>query len=111
MAAPERPRLERMPRSNRPRDRGRAHRDDEEQDDLTRLLTGWRRTEVRRGVAWNVQPVSAAQAQKSYLCPGCGQEIVPGVGHLVVWRADGVLGDAADIAARRHWHSHCWKIS
>ena len=22
----------------------------------------------------------------------------------------GVLGDQADIAARRHWHSHCWRI-
>ena len=101
-----------MPRSNRPRDRqGRGQSDHDEQDDLARMLTGWKRTEVRRGVAWYVQPVSAVQAQKSYVCPGCGQEIEPGIGHLVAWRADGVLGDAADIAARRHWHSHCWKIS
>ena len=26
------------------------------------------------------------------------------------YRADGVLGDAADLAARRHWHIHCWRI-
>ena len=52
-----------MPRSNRPRGRTGGHRDDEP-DGLERLLAGWRRTEVRRGVEWNVQPVSAAQAQK-----------------------------------------------
>jgi hypothetical protein len=100
-----------MPRSNRPRGRQSRDAGDDAADDLTRMMTGWRRTEVRRGVAWNVQPVSAVQAQKSYICPGCGQEIVPGVSHLVAWRADGVMGDAADIAARRHWHLHCWKIS
>lgn len=74
-------------------------------------MTGWRRTEVRGGVAWNIQPVSAAQAQKVYSCPGCGREIAPGVAHIVAWRADGVLGDAADLAARRHWHDSCWRIA
>lgn len=97
-----------MPRSNRPRSR---RRDDEPEDDLSRLLSGWRRTEVRRGSVWNVQPVSAAQALKTYLCPGCNLEIAPGVAHVVAWRADGVMGDAADLAARRHWHSHCWKLT
>ena len=58
-----------------------------------------------------MQPVSAAQAQKSYVCPGCGRDIAPGVAHLVAWRADGVLGDGADLAARRHWHESCWKIA
>ncbi|MEI3844999.1 MULTISPECIES: hypothetical protein [unclassified Microbacterium] len=76
-----------------------------------RLLAGWKRTEVRRGVEWTVQPVSAAQAQKPYTCPGCGGQIDIGVAHLVTWRADGVLGDAADLAARRHWHQHCWKVA
>lgn len=74
------------------------------------MLSGWRRTEVRKGAAWNVQPVSAERAQKSYVCPGCGQEIAPGTAHLVIWRADGVLGDEADLAARRHWHGHCWRV-
>jgi hypothetical protein len=66
---------------------------------------------MRRGVEWIVQPVSAAQAQKPYTCPGCGRQVDVGVAHLVVWRADGVLGDAADLAARRHWHQHCWKVA
>ena len=99
-----------MPRSNRPRRRNGEQRE-EEQDGLDRLLAGWKRVEVRRGVEWNVQPVSALQAQKSYVCPGCGREIGPGVAHLVAWRADGVLGDSADLAARRHWHTTCWKIA
>ena len=47
---------------------------------------------------------------KEYLCPGCGLGIAPAVPHLVIWRADGVLGDEADLAARRHWHNHCWRI-
>ena len=29
---------------------------------------------------------------------------------FVAWRADGVLGEQADLAARRHWHTHCWRI-
>ncbi|MGR6741620.1 MULTISPECIES: hypothetical protein [Microbacterium] len=93
-----------MPRSNR-------RRPDPRDDSLDRLLSGWKRSETRRGVEWTVQPVSAAQAQKTYTCPGCGRDIVPATAHLVAWRADGVLGDAADLAARRHWHSACWRIA
>lgn len=92
-----------MPRANR-------RRPDPRHDSLDRLLSGWKRTEVRRGVTWTVQPVSAASAQKSYTCPGCGREVTPGTAHVVAWRADGVLGDAADLAARRHWHTSCWRI-
>lgn len=99
-----------MPRSNRPRGR-KPSQDEDEALDLSRATQGWRRTEVRRGFAWNVQPVSPVQAVKVYICPGCGLEIEPGIAHLVTWRADGLMGDAADIAGRRHWHTHCWRIS
>lgn len=98
-----------MPRSNRPRGRKNSSIDDDLS--LDHLASGWRRTEHRRGVNWNVQPVSSQQATKVYSCPGCELEIVPGVAHVVAWRADGILGDGADIAARRHWHTYCWKIS
>jgi hypothetical protein len=74
------------------------------------MMSGWRRTETRRGHQWNVQPVSAASAVKNYSCPGCGGIVAPGTAHLVVWRADGVLGDAADLASRRHWHTGCWRV-
>jgi hypothetical protein len=49
--------------------------------------------EVRR-----VQPY---QALKSYLCPGCNQDIAVGTGHVVV-----VPVEAPDL--RRHWHTACW---
>ena len=62
------------------------------------MLDGWRRTETRRGGEWTVQPVSASQAAKDYVCPGCGRAVVAGTAHLVAWRADGVMGDAADLA-------------
>lgn len=94
-----------MPRSNRRRP------DAGGDESIERLLAGFTRTEMRRGAGWTVQPVSAAQAQKSYTCPGCGGRIEAGVAHVVAWRADGVLGDAADLAARRHWHQHCWKVA
>ncbi|MCR2785453.1 MULTISPECIES: hypothetical protein [unclassified Microbacterium] len=77
---------------------------------LDRLIAGWKRTELRRGAQWTVQPVSAVQALKAYTCPGCARMIEPGVAHLVAWRADGVLGDAAALADRRHWHPQCWRI-
>ncbi|MGB9111966.1 MAG: hypothetical protein WCF24_04475 [Acidimicrobiales bacterium] len=46
-----------------------------------------------------IQPYAAT---KSYRCPGCNQEITPGVAHLVV-----VPLAAAD--ERRHWHTSCFE--
>ncbi|GAA2013370.1 hypothetical protein [Microbacterium ulmi] len=94
-----------MPRSNRGRPSSAGD------ESFERFLAGWKRTESRRGAEWTVQPVSAAKALKTYRCPGCGRDIPSGVAHVVVWRADGVLGDSADLAARRHWHSHCWRMA
>ena len=79
--------------------------------DANRLMSGWRRTETKRGVVFNVQPITALQATKEYRCPGCGNAVDTGIAHLVVWRTDGVLGDAVDLAARRHWHEYCWKVA
>ncbi|MEJ3404241.1 hypothetical protein WDJ51_05820 [Rathayibacter sp. YIM 133350] len=96
-----------MPRSNRPsRGRGRPEPD----DDLGRLLAGFKRTETKRDGAWNVQPVSAEKALKPYVCPGCSLTVEVGTAHVVAWRADALLGDAAALADRRHWHTHCWRI-
>ena len=92
-----------MPRSNR-------RRDEAEPIDLERALMGSKRVEVKRDGSWNVQPHGASAATKPYTCPGCGLEIAPGTAHLVAWRADGLMGEADDLAGRRHWHSHCWRI-
>ena len=56
--------------------------------------TGLGTAEVRR-----IQPY---QADKTYICPGCNQEIRPGTGHLVIV-------PVADPASRRHWHSPCFE--
>ena len=53
---------------------------------------------------WAVRTVAGAAATKPYRCPGCDQEIPPGVGHVVAWPLDG--GGAED---RRHWHRPCWQ--
>lgn len=97
-----------MPRSNRPKGRRAPESDDEV--DLSRVLAGRLHTEQKRDGEWNVQPVAAASAVKSYVCPGCSLEIAPRTAHLVAWRADAFMGDAVAIADRRHWHSHCWKV-
>lgn len=77
---------------------------------MERILGGMKHTEVRRDGSWNVQPQSAAAAVKEYICPGCGLAIAVGTSHLVAWRADGLFGEEDDLASRRHWHSHCWRI-
>ncbi|QYH35774.1 hypothetical protein [Salinibacterium sp. M195] len=97
-----------MPRSNRPR--GSRRPDDSDPGDLSRALYGSRRTETKSDGIWNVQPVSPTNAAKTYTCPGCSQQISIGVAHTVAWRADGIMGEVDDIAGRRHWHQHCWKI-
>ncbi len=99
-----------MPRSNRPR-RARAKTPVGDEVDLERTLYGVLRTETRRGALWNVQSVSPSSALKTYVCPGCNVDIQPGTAHTVAWRADGLLGAAADVADRRHWHNYCWKVS
>jgi hypothetical protein len=101
-----------MPRSNRPR--GRRFRDEPDEPDeplgLDRIMAGLRRTEAKRSGLWNVQRVSGASSVKVYLCPSCRLDVLPGQPHIVAWRADGVMGDHADLADRRHWHAHCWRM-
>jgi hypothetical protein len=45
-----------------------------------------------------VQPYAAT---KTYLCPGCNQEIPPGFGHMVAV-------PKGEPELRRHWHRGCW---
>lgn len=57
------------------------------------------------GYDYEVRPIAAARATKTYRCPGCDQEIRPGTAHVVVFEAE--LGERA-IDDRRHWHTPCW---
>ncbi|WP_069163087.1 ATP/GTP-binding protein [Nocardia altamirensis] len=49
-----------------------------------------------------VRTIPAARALKTYRCPGCDHEIMPGVAHIVAWAAYDGEED------RRHWHRGCW---
>ncbi|KQQ27783.1 ATP/GTP-binding protein [Frondihabitans sp. Leaf304] len=101
-----------MPRSNRPRrPRGRGAETESESSDLGRILFGGQQTEVKRGREFVVQSISGASSPKAYVCPGCSKSIEPGTPHVVAWRADGLFGAESDLAARRHWHTHCWRIA
>jgi len=66
---------------------------------------GFQREHTAADGDWMVRTVSPDAAAKTYRCPGCDQEIRPGVAHVVVWPAD-ERGDAGD---RRHWHAACWR--
>jgi hypothetical protein len=94
-----------------PRNRRATRENEYEPLDIERLTAGVPRSEMRSGRQWNVRSISAVAATKAYVCPGCPNPIAIGIAHVVVWRADGVLGDAADVDGRRHWHSACWRVS
>ncbi|MET3943527.1 hypothetical protein ACUXOC_000642 [Corynebacterium mucifaciens] len=58
-----------------------------------------------RGEIFKVRQIGAAAATKYYVCPGCNQNIPPGVAHVVAWPRDTGRG----VDDRRHWHKHCWQ--
>jgi hypothetical protein len=62
---------------------------------------GIERTEEWRGDEWAVRQIGGTTG-KRYRCPGCDQEIPPGVPHVVAWPR---LGGVDDM---RHWHKSCW---
>ncbi|WP_426978586.1 ATP/GTP-binding protein [Pseudarthrobacter sp. O4] len=76
--------------------------------DLERARSGFARRESAPDGEWMVRAITAARAEKSYICPGCFTAVLPGVAHLVVWSEDHIFGAAAGLAERRHWHSNCW---
>ncbi|WP_030268043.1 hypothetical protein [Streptomyces sp. NRRL B-24484] len=61
-----------------------------------------RRVESYGGEDWVVQTVAGSPG-RHYRCPGCDQEIPPGVGHVVAWPDHG-----PGVEDRRHWHRACW---
>src|ERR1700726_1064607 len=61
------------------------------------------------GHEYEVRPIAAAHAFKTYRCPGCDHEIRSGTSHLVVWPADSAGGGTQQgIEDRRLWHTPCW---
>lgn len=60
------------------------------------VTPGWAQVE-----GFTVRAVSGERA-KSYICPGCNQQLRSGTPHLVVV-PEGNMDD------RRHWHASCWR--
>ncbi|MDT3398374.1 ATP/GTP-binding protein [Streptomyces sp. B1866] len=87
------------PRRNRPRGGERS-------ENPVRLpgqdRYGLESTESWRDEEWIVRQVGGGAAVKHYRCPGCDQEIPPGMPHVVVWQRQAGVDD------RRHWHKACW---
>ncbi|MBD1540828.1 ATP/GTP-binding protein [Arthrobacter sp. IA7] len=110
-----------MPRSNRPR-RPKAGRGAAgnatgggkhgagpvPELDLERARAGIARRESAPDGDWMVRTMTARNAEKTYICPGCSTGVLPGIAHLVVWADDHLFGAAAGLAERRHWHTNCW---
>ena len=110
-----------MPRSNRPRRAktgrgaagsapgGRKHGAGPAPElDLERARAGIARRESAPDGEWMVRTMTARNAEKTYICPGCSTAVLPGIAHLVVWADDHLFGAAAGMAERRHWHTNCW---
>lgn len=85
------------PRRNRPRGQQKPSSSDE-----GAARYGLEHTARWRGEEWVVRGIGAGAAAKPYRCPGCDQEIPPGMPHVVAWP----LLDGVD--DRRHWHRPCW---
>lgn len=97
-----------MPRSNRPRRRGRPPpRPPEGGIDAGRALSGMQRYEEHSDGEWIVRQVSGTASERSYRCPGCQQEVAAGTPHVVAWPAQVVVGEGLE--QRRHWHTSCWR--
>jgi hypothetical protein len=90
------------PRRNRPR-RASAEARPELTDE--RVRKGIEGVQQWQDGEWMVRSIFGGAAAKTYRCPGCMQEIRPGVAHVVAWPVDG-HGDETD---RRHWHTGCWR--
>ncbi|AKG45560.1 ATP/GTP-binding protein [Streptomyces xiamenensis] len=89
------------PRRNRSRGQQQPARRSGEEEGGNRY--GLESTEDWRGEEWVVRRISGGAAVKHYRCPGCDQEIPPGVPHVVSWPRAGAVDD------RRHWHRSCWE--
>jgi hypothetical protein len=93
------------PRRNQPRRRATGKQQPPELADDERVRKGIGGVQQWQDGEWMVRSIFGGAATKTYLCPGCMQEIRPGVAHVVAWPADD-RGDAGD---RRHWHTGCWR--
>lgn len=65
---------------------------------------------VKRDGRFLVRTVPGSRATKTYTCPGCHRQILPGTPHMVTWPAEPTFGagTTSGLEERRHWHTGCW---
>ncbi len=85
----------------------RNHRADDAPEPLddVRARRGVERVHAGRDGDWLVRMIPGEASIKTYRCPGCDQEIPPGMPHVVAWPDD----ERGDVTNRRHWHAGCWR--
>lgn len=84
------------PRRNRPKQRGRRAKIDDESDAASHQGI----EEHSEGI-YTVRKITGSSSSKPYRCPGCDQLIPMATPHIVAWIEH-------DVEYRRHWHSACW---
>jgi hypothetical protein len=89
--------------------RGKKRRQPEvriEELDLNRVRLSLPKTEIKRGVEYQVQQSAGRGAEegKVWLCPVCSITIEQGITHTVAWDLH------RGVQTRRHFHNHCWKL-
>ncbi len=89
--------------------RGKKRRQPEvriEELDLNRVRLSLPKTELKRGVEYQVQQTNGRGAEegKVWICPVCVINIEPGLTHTVAWDLH------RGVQTRRHFHNHCWKL-
>jgi len=80
-----------------------ARRNRRRTDDVRPLGPGY--SNRRREGDFVVQSISGSVSGKTYICPGCNQNISAATPHVVVWP------DYQGPQSRRHWHTPCWNRS
>lgn len=96
-----------MPRSNRARRRGRTRTPGGAAPGSglgPPLLGGTAGAVSYAGQQWSFRAVRGNASGRSYVCPGCQQELPALTPHTVAWPQDAMQG----VDNRRHWHTTCW---
>ncbi|GAA3845439.1 hypothetical protein KACC15558_29270 [Brevibacterium ammoniilyticum] len=95
-----------MPRSNSSR---RRNKWSAPARDLSESVSGMRRSRDLPDGTWSIQHVAGNSSGKSYVCPGCGQQVAAATAHVVAWRQDAAHGIDIGLESRRHWHTRCFQ--
>lgn len=56
------------------------------------------------GQEWAVRQVRGNDSGRTFVCPGCQQDLPARLPHTVAWPAASMAG----LENRRHWHTTCW---